>query len=167
MLRYQSGDEGAFAELYRRYNQRVYAYLSRRLNERDWRDDVFQMVFTKLHRTRHQYDPTYRFDQWIFVMTKTVLLDFWKTTGQTTQRYYSAHGEVPETQSQISESNSEISLEGLTSDQKTALKLRFFDDLSYGEIAGRLGRSEPTVRQIVSRALRKLRGSLRKSEEGE
>lgn len=163
MFKYQQGDERAFTELYQRYSGRIYAYLKKRLNEKNWTDDVFQMVFVKLHKTRNQYDPSYRFDQWIFVMTKTVLLDFWKTTGVKTQRYFSESldklGELEQSVSAISKESGlpEPALAVLSSDQRAAVELKFIDEMSYKEIAEKLNRSEESVRQLMSRALKKMR----------
>lgn len=164
MIAYQAGDERAFELLYSRYSERLYSYLKRRLENKDWVDDVFQMVFTKLHRTRHQYDPVHRFDQWVFVMTKTVLLDFWKTTDLKTKRYFATSiDQVPESSLptvqpafEVASSLSLSSLTALSPEQKSAVELKFIDDLSYREIAKKLNRSEENVRQLVSRALKKI-----------
>ena len=51
-------------------------------------------------------------------------------------------------------------LEGLTSDQRDAVRMRVVDDLPYEEVARRLGVSEPTARARVSRGLRALQGAL-------
>lgn len=171
MLHYQEGDEKALEELYRRYSGRVYAYLKKRLSDKDWADDVFQQIFTKLHQTRHQYNPAYRFDQWIFVMTKTVLLDFWKTTDVKTKRYFSESidnvsiSRLPVTQPMVEEPTlfSEPAMAALSSDQRAAMELKFIDELSYREIANKLGRSEDSVRQLVSRAIRKVRNQFKVS----
>lgn len=166
MLKYQKGDESAFQELYRRYESRVYGYLRKRLENKNWVEDVFQMTFMKLHRSRHQYNPAYRVDQWIFVMTKSVLLDFWKTVEVKNKRYFSQSLEDlspelhPRTENSI-ETSPSLPVEflaGLSSEQQSAIQGRFLDELSYREIAQKLNRSEQSVRQLVSRALRKLRG---------
>jgi len=171
MLLYQEGNEQALEELYRRFSGRVYAYLKKRLSDKDWADDVFQQIFTKLHQTRHQYNPAYRFDQWIFVMTKTVLLDFWKTTDVKTKRYFSqsiesiASVDLPVSQPMVEnpELISEPVLAGLSPDQRSAIELKFIDELSYQEMASKLGRTEESVRQLVSRAIRKVRNQIKVS----
>lgn len=168
MLKYQEGDEHAFGELYRRYERRIYGYLSKRLDQKSWVDDVFQTVFIKLHKSRHQYDSSYLFSQWIFVMTKTILLDFWKTTGVKTSRYFSSSLEdlspeqIPTTSPVLETENTlpEHALAMLSSDQRMAVEHKFIDELSYNEIAKRLNRSEESVRQLVSRAIRKIRSGL-------
>lgn len=58
-------------------------------------------------------------------------------------------------------------LEGLTRDQREAVRMRVVDDLPYDEVARRLGVSEPTARARVSRGLRALQGALAASAVGE
>ena len=45
----------------------------------------------------------------------------------------------------------------LSEDEKTALRAKYFEDLSYKEIAARTGKPIPTLRSLVSRAIEKLR----------
>lgn len=172
MIRYQQGEERAFNLLYDRYNGRIYGYLKRRLQS-VWADDVFQQVFIKLHRTRHQYNPQYQFSHWIFVLTKTVLLDFWKTTGVQTQRYFSQNFETT-TNADANENVTapiepprgralpEQMLAGISGNQRAAVELRFVDELSYREIAERLKSTEASSRQWVSRALKTIRNRMEK-----
>jgi RNA polymerase sigma factor (sigma-70 family) len=47
-------------------------------------------------------------------------------------------------------------LEKLSGEQRDALQLRVVDELPYGEVARRLGITEPTARARVSRGLRAL-----------
>jgi RNA polymerase sigma-70 factor (ECF subfamily) len=54
----------------------------------------------------------------------------------------------------------EALIDPLTPAARDALKLRFVDDLSYGEIATRLDCSEPAARQRVSTGVRELRRAL-------
>ncbi|KIG12188.1 hypothetical protein DB30_01824 [Enhygromyxa salina] len=48
-------------------------------------------------------------------------------------------------------------VEKLTTRERTVMRMRYGDDLPFGEIADAIGRREPTVRSIHARALRKLR----------
>lgn len=168
MLQYRDGDEPAFQLLYERNSSRVFAYISKRLDQKNWVEDVFQLVFTKLHQSRHQFNPRYSFDQWIFVITKTVLLDFWKTIGLKNQRFFSqsledvserdlAAATSSSNTEQIKDSMTSDLLNNLTQDQREIVTLRFLDELSYSEIANRLSLSEVNVRQMVSRAVQKLK----------
>ena len=53
-----------------------------------------------------------------------------------------------------------VELRRLTQDQRDAVQLRVVDELSYEELAKRLGVSEPTARARVSRGLRALQRAL-------
>ncbi|MND02121.1 RNA polymerase sigma factor [compost metagenome] len=48
-------------------------------------------------------------------------------------------------------------LSGLPADQRQAIEMRVIDELSYEEIATKLNRTQESVRQMVSRGLKKLR----------
>ena len=54
----------------------------------------------------------------------------------------------------------EALIAGLPEGPRSVLKMRFVDDLSYGDMARRLDCSEVAARQRVSSAVRKLRGEL-------
>jgi RNA polymerase sigma factor (sigma-70 family) len=53
-------------------------------------------------------------------------------------------------------------LAGLSDEQREAFELRVVDDLSFGEIAARMGSTEPAARVRVMRALRTVRTAITK-----
>lgn len=171
MKAYQGGDADAFELLYQRHSGRVYGFLRKRLQKKEEVDEVFQQIFIKFHSSRHQYDPTYSLTQWIFVMAKTVLLDHWrKVNRQLDQPAEQSVEEDPRavTLSSSYEGNEAQGggrqdqvpgFEGLSLEQKEVIQLRVQEELDYEEIAKRIGKSQTSVRQILSRALRKLRAA--------
>jgi RNA polymerase sigma-70 factor, ECF subfamily len=52
-------------------------------------------------------------------------------------------------------------LQTLSPHQRDAVRMRVVDELPYGELARRLGVSEPTARARVSRGIRALQDALR------
>src|SRR5437868_3329601 len=80
MLAYQQGDSSAFNELYERYSGRVYSYLEGKVFNKNERDDLFQAVFLKLHKSRHLFDPAFQFAPWLFTICRTTVLDFIKAS---------------------------------------------------------------------------------------
>lgn len=52
------------------------------------------------------------------------------------------------------------SVEGLSAEQKQVIEWRYLDDLTFEDIGKRLQKSEVGVRQILSRAVKKLRAAL-------
>src|SRR4051812_21551899 len=82
MHAYRAGETGAFEELYRRHSGQVYAYLKRRVSSREEVDEIFQAAFFKVHRSRHKFDFKFPFAQWLYVITKTALLDHFRKQGR-------------------------------------------------------------------------------------
>lgn len=159
MQAYQNGEVAAFNLLYDRYSHKVYAYLSKRLFDPSEREDLFQAVFLKLHKSKELYDSNRSFAPWIFTICRTTLLDHFRHKKP----------EVPfdEKKAQISEEqdlDSALSfseaLKELTEEQQNLLKMRYGDGLEFSQIARILKTSPLNVRQLTSRALRKFRGKL-------
>lgn len=165
MIAYQSGDSTAFEALYRRYSGKVYGYLSSRLRDDVQANDVFQGVFLKLHQSRAQYDPKFLFAPWLFTVCRTVLLDHLRRRDPLREAEVvdeEAHSALAAPAPQEARDGApglgEVDLAGLPVKQREALELRYTQDLSFEEIAGRLRTSPANVRQLISRAIRKLRG---------
>lgn len=78
MKAYGAGDMAAFEALYRRLSPKVYGYLKNRLGKKEDAEDLTQKVFAKVHRLRETYNPAYPVLQWLFVITKGILLDHGK-----------------------------------------------------------------------------------------
>ncbi len=158
MQSYQKGDIAAFGELYRRYSPRVYGYLKTRLTRKEERDEVFQQIFLKLHRSKDGFSPKYKFVQWLFVIARTGLIDHFRKNQK-------AKVDWPQIDPSPSEGLSENDwLKNLTLEQRNVVNWRIIDELSYEEIAQRLKKTTPTVRQILSRTIKKLRHSIQLEE---
>lgn len=165
MLAYAAGDYSAFETLYRKHSGKVYAYLKRRLSSPEEVDEVFQKVFQKVHQSRRKYDEAYPFVQWLFVIAKTSALDhFRKQSRQVPTTNLEEMGDVFAAEVSQTDASPALKgekeftiLDGLAGDQKTALEMRVIEERSYEEIARALKKTEQSVRQLVSRGLRKLR----------
>jgi len=77
MVAYASGNDKAFAELYRRYEARIYGFLVRRLSprQRNSTSDIFQKTWLKVHTGRKSFDSTKKFSAWIFTIAINALRD--------------------------------------------------------------------------------------------
>jgi len=159
MLRYQSGDASAFESLYSLHAARVYGYLLKKTNgDREQASELHQAVFLKFHQSRARYRSQYPVLQWLFVIARSVFLDQVRksrrevdSVGEERIENFVAPEEDP------SQDSEPPSLEGLTPDQREAIEARYLRDESFAEIAHRLGKTEVTVRKMMSRAIQKLR----------
>lgn len=161
MLKYQDGDEGSFRELFSRWNKRIYGYLNSNVYNANERDDLFQAIFLKLHKSRGLYDPKFPFAPWMFTICKSVVLDFArKKQVSTTELNEEIVENLADNMSQT-ESYPVLqgALEGLSPLQKQVIELRYIENMSFDEISKRVNKSPVNVRQLVSRALKLIRGN--------
>ncbi|MFQ5547979.1 MAG: RNA polymerase sigma factor [Woeseia sp.] len=75
MLRYRDGDVAAFEILYRRHNDSLYRYLLRRCLDRDTAQDVFQEVWGKIIKSRHNYRATAKFTTFLYRVAHNCFID--------------------------------------------------------------------------------------------
>ncbi|MBY0384714.1 sigma-70 family RNA polymerase sigma factor [bacterium] len=154
MLAYQLGDEHAFAELYHRYANKIYGYLRSKLLNDSQVNDVFQLIYLKLHKSKHLYNSSLPFSPWIFTICRNELIDFFRKQ-QTLHEPFDE--ETHEVQVDLITENQEIDLSKLSQEQQTALKMRYYNDATFEEIADTLNTSPTNARQIVSRSIKYLR----------
>ena len=150
MREYQHGDESAFKLLYARYARRIFGYLTARVKKREEIHDLFQKIFLKLHKSRATYKIGAPFAPWIFTICRTVVVDHFRSDKlfREIERPQTEYAVVPEV---------EAYLETLSPRERKAVEDRFLNEKSFSEIARDLNTSVPNSRQIISRALRKIK----------
>lgn len=62
------GDQQAFAQLMQAYRKPVYSFLVRNGLDAQSRDDVFQEIFLKVHKSAHTYQANRPLSPWIFTI---------------------------------------------------------------------------------------------------
>lgn len=168
MQLYRQGDQRAFAEIYRRYSPRIYAFLRRRVQPKEYIEDIYQNIFMKIHKSREAYSTRYLLSQWVFVITRTVMLDFLAKEKRKAGKQVEIGDDMLQMPDQACNASQDAVLAAesvmgeMAASQKKALELRVLEDYSYEEIAAKLGLSQSNARQLVSRGLRQLRSMLAK-----
>lgn len=156
MVLYQKGSEAAFTRLYVRYETKVFGYLRKRLQDPQAANDVFQLAFLKLHRSKEQFNSSFMFAPWLFAVVRTSLLD-WQKDRRNAHRAEHADQESLGAETIETRVIAREDLSVLPEPQRAAIEMRYFDELSFGDIADRLGTTSGNVRQLVSRGLRSLK----------
>jgi len=157
MLKYKAGEFMAFEVLYARHRSTVYTYLSKRIGN-DMRDDIFQKIFLKLHDQREKYGTHYTFKKWLYVISKSVLLDHLKSPAN--KRTHASFNEEIHGESTLLENdllNDLENIEGLSLKEKEVVTRRILHDEEFETISKSLNTSASNTRKILSRALGKLR----------
>lgn len=87
MLRYQTHSPteayAAFDELYSRYSQRVFNFLNKKVRNAAESEDLLQKVFIKIHESKHLYKNKFKFEQWLFVIARSQVLDYFRAINDT------------------------------------------------------------------------------------
>jgi RNA polymerase sigma factor (sigma-70 family) len=71
----QRGDRDAYGALLNDLGPIVMRFVRRHVRDGNDTEDVYQDVFTALHRARHTYDPSRPFEPWLFAITRRVVND--------------------------------------------------------------------------------------------
>jgi len=155
-------DPARFVEVYERYVDRIYAFVSRRTENRAAAEDVTSAVFEQALRTIGRFEwRGIPLSAWLFRIASNALADYWR------DRAHDGHTvELPEVLDahEAGEIDRRIALyqelERLPDLQQQVIRLRFVQEKSIREVAAALGRSEGAVKQLQLRALDNLRKSM-------
>jgi RNA polymerase sigma-70 factor (ECF subfamily) len=162
------GDEKAFARLLSRYKDTIYFMLLKMLNNRTDAEDLTLEAFGKAFKNLHQYSPTYAFSTWLFKIASNNCIDFLRKKKGVfiSLENENEHGELSETLKLKSKDlNPEEKLirkqkaillhkvvRRLKPHYQTLVELRYFNELSYEEIAKELDLPLGTVKAQLFRA---------------
>lgn len=78
VVRSLKGDRDAFETLVRKYQQAVFNYFIRLIQERELSLDMTQEVFLRAYAALHTYKEKYRFSTWLFRIASNLLIDQWR-----------------------------------------------------------------------------------------
>jgi RNA polymerase sigma-70 factor (ECF subfamily) len=154
-------DPVRFAELYEDNFERVYAYIARRVRDRDEIQDltseVFHQALANLSRFEWRGVP---FAAWLFRIAANAIIDHWKRRAkQTDFAGFDYPSEVSPREVEEMEQRGRLFklVDRLPEDQRRVIVLRFAEDKSIREVAHEISRSEGAVKQLQFRALQNLR----------
>ena len=157
MQLYQNGDEKAFTKLYARHSAKVYAYLIKRLRNKEFANDIYQEVFIKIHKSKHLYNRSFPVLPWFFSITHSCLIDGLRKAKTTPSAGDMDPDQLPAPSANNLIGEMQLLTERLSGSQKTAVQMRFIDDSTFEEIAERLKTTPTNARQLMSRGLKRLK----------
>jgi RNA polymerase sigma-70 factor (ECF subfamily) len=154
-------DPARFIEIYERYVDRVYAFVSRRTGDRAATEDITSQVFEQALAAIGRFEwrgmPV---SVWLFRIASNALVDHWRERSRNVD---DPPPDVPDP-SELTEIDRRIGLyqeiERLPYVQRQVIRMRFVEEKSIREVAAALNRSEGAVKQLQLRALEKLRKSM-------
>jgi RNA polymerase sigma-70 factor (ECF subfamily) len=155
----------AFSEKYRAYFPRVFAYVYARVGNTHQTEDIVADVFERAYAKADSLRSADAFSTWLFTIARNAIVS---------QGRKSARETIvdPEVMREISPSSASVESELLQQEElntvarivrqfpqreQDIISLKFDAELSNPQIAEIMGLSEPNVRVIIFRTLRKLR----------
>jgi len=165
MLRFVEGDRGAFEILFQRYRDPVYGYLARIVG-RASAEDLLQVSFLSVVRSRGRFDRDARFKPWLYAIATNAARDHLRR-GRVEQ--LSSPGASSGADEAVDPPNVDPGRERairralmqLPENQRLAIVMHRFQDLSFAEIAEALDLSESAAKVRAHRGYEKLRELLR------
>jgi len=178
MARIAKGDDDAFEILVNRHQISVLNLICRFIGDRTQAKDLAQEVFLRVWQSARSYEPKAKFTTWIYRVTANLCLNELKSARR--KRWFPFHRSDKDTENSVEETSSDGSptaedlllarersrqitdaLQSLPSNQRMALVLKRYDDLSYQEIAQILGCSVSAVESLLVRGKRNLQEKLK------
>ena len=181
MLALKEGDESAFTELVHRHQQRVTSLIYRFVADDAEAEDLAQEVFLRVYRTRHRYQPRARFSTWLYRIAANMSLNALRSRsrrssinvpltfdsedtqeGKTSEYVADPRSARPSEGMETSEVRQRVrkAIDKLPENQKVAVILNKFENMSYEDIAGVMGCSTMAVKSLLARARTNLRDHL-------
>lgn len=157
---FQSGEERAFAELVRRYQNRIFRFLVRMTGCREEAQELTQDTMIRALHGLGCWRPEANFATWLFRIASNAATD--RLRRRKVVRYTPIEDQMdfadpaagPEEALQLAQQQRILgaALGQLQDDYRQVLLLREVEDMSYAEIGAVLGLREGTVKSRIARA---------------
>mgnify|MGYP006125331773 CR=1 FL=1 len=146
---YINGDESALSVLINRHQQRLYSFIFSKAYDRDVTEDVFQDTFIKVIKTLKlgKYNEEGKFLPWVMRIAHNLVIDYFRKNNRMPKFNNSGdfdifsvlsddtlNAEAELVRSQIHDDIRNL-VEELPEDQRTVLKMRMYNDMSFREIS--------------------------------
>jgi RNA polymerase sigma factor (sigma-70 family) len=161
-----SQNRDSFEVLYMDYFTPIYRYVFFRIADRESVMDIVQTVFLKAFQSKDSIDSD-RALAYLYTIARNSIIDFYRKKHAVSLQDFDDYIQMiadktilnPEQEGVRSDNKTYIYqlLDHLSQSEKDVVIMKCLQELSYSEIAEILGKSEEAIRQIQSRALKKLK----------
>jgi len=168
------GNQAAYKYLLDTYWDDVYRFQKSRINNQNDAEDISIQTFAKAFDNLKQYNPKYDFKNWLLMMSKQVYIDYQRkkkhhfvSIKEQNEVFQLPDKELSAEDRMILEQNFlqlKKAINQLKPHYKEVIELRYFHDLSYKEIAERIGEPLNNVKIKLMRARKLLSDLLHKTK---
>jgi RNA polymerase sigma factor (sigma-70 family) len=169
--RARQGDGEAFGELYRRCSRRVFGLCLHLLGGREDAEDATAEVFLRMRETLTRYDPSVPLGAWLAKVAANHCVDRLRRRRREVRLFSSdaeeileAHASGPSPLAEVMAEEERVAVAAavaaLPDRYRVPLALRYHAEMSYDEIAERLGQTRQEVATSLFRAKQRLRRAM-------
>jgi RNA polymerase sigma-70 factor (ECF subfamily) len=174
-----AGDQIAWEQIVRQNWRKVFNVAYKFVGKHDEAEDLTQDIFLKIFKALKTFDRRANFQTWIISISRNLCIDHYRSVRkerQTIARDVDSNDLQPATpergpyaQAEHQDLRAQLrqALETLPITLRTAVVLRDLQELSYQEIADRLGLPEGTVKSRINRGRIELAHQLRRLQENQ
>ena len=174
-----AGDQTAWEQIVRQNWRKVFNVAYKFVGKHDEAEDLTQDIFLKIFKALKTFDRRANFQTWIISISRNLCIDHYRSVRkerQTIARDVDSNDLQPATsdrgpyaQAEHHDLRAQLrqALETLPITLRTAVVLRDLQELSYQEIADRLGLPEGTVKSRINRGRIELAHQLRRLQENQ
>jgi len=160
--RVSEGDKAAFSEVYRTLEKPLYGFICRKLNDSSEAHDVVNETFLEVWRRAGTFEGRSAVKSWVYAIGYRKAVDVIRKNARTV-----VSDDIPEVVDTDADAEAcllaaqsgehvRYCIDRLKEDQAVAIRLAFFDDLSYREIAEITDSPEGTIKTRVFHAKKAL-----------
>ena len=173
------GDQLAWEQIVRQYWRKVFNVAYKFVGKHDEAEDLTQEIFLKIFKALNTFDRRANFQTWIISISRNLCIDHYRSVRkerQTIARDVDSNdlqpasverGPYAQAEHQDLKAQLRQALETLPVTLRTAVVLRDLQELSYQEIADRLGLPEGTVKSRINRGRIELAHQLKRVQENQ
>src|SRR3954463_5091043 len=174
-----AGDQSAWDTIVRQHWRKVFNVAYKFVGRHDEAEDLTQEIFLKIFKALNTFDRRANFQTWIISISRNLCIDHYRSVRkerQTIARDVDSNdlqpasaerGPYAQAEHQDLRAQLRQALETLPVTLRTAVVLRDLQELSYQEIADRLGLPEGTVKSRINRGRIELAHQLRRVQENQ
>jgi len=151
-------DPSRFAELYENHFERVYAYVARRVGNRQEAEDITSEVFHQALENIGQFEwRGAPFAAWLLRIAANATADKWRKQAREQGNPGKEAGEEFDFEASGERARLYRMVKELPTEQRLVIEMRFAQEKSIREIGEAIGKTEGAVKQLQFRGIQNLR----------